>query len=115
MGRPRQYGSDAERQRAYRQRDAVTTARVDRVVLERQIARLDRLHAAVAAAAQAGDGVARACRAGSIETLLEKLTDYFESCRPGADARAGSATGCPSRGVRATPHPSKRVGNSNCR
>jgi hypothetical protein len=82
MGRVRQYGSDAERQRAYRHRDAVATARVDRAVLERQLARLDRLHAAMVAAAQAGDAVARSCRASSIETMLEKLTDYFEhSCQ----------------------------------
>jgi hypothetical protein len=82
VGRPRQYGSDAERQRAYRQRDAEVTARVDRAVLERQLARLERLHAAVVAAAQAGEAVARSCRAGSIETMLEKLTGYFEhSCQ----------------------------------
>ena len=82
MGRPRQYGSDAERQRAYRQRDAGATARVNRAVLERQLARLDRLHAAVVAAAQAGDAVALACRAGSSETMVEKLTGYFEhSCQ----------------------------------
>jgi len=46
------------------------------------MARLDRLHAAVVAAAQAGDAVAQSCRAGSIETMLEKLTGYFEhSCQ----------------------------------
>jgi hypothetical protein len=78
MGRPRQYASAAARQRAYRQRDAQVMARVDRAVLERQMARLDRLHAAVSAAAKAGDAVARASQAGSIETLLEKLTRYFE-------------------------------------
>ena len=80
MGRPRQYGSDAERQRAHRQRLEATTARVDRQALEQLHARLEQLHSAVGAAAQAGDAVARACRAGSVDTLLEKLTSYFQRC-----------------------------------
>jgi len=78
MARPRQYGSNAERQRAYRQRQETTLARVDRAALERLHGRLEQLHTAVAGAAQAGDAVARACRAGSVETLLEKLTRHFE-------------------------------------
>ena len=82
MARPRQYGSNAERQRAYRQRQETALARVDREALERLHERLDQLHAAVAAAAQCGDAVARACRAGSVETLLEQLTRYFQSCCP---------------------------------
>jgi hypothetical protein len=80
MGRPRQYGSDAERQRAHRQRVEATTARVDREALERLHQRLDRLHSAVVAAAKGGDPAARAGQAGSIETMLEKLTLHFEHC-----------------------------------
>src|SRR5207247_8765119 len=55
MGRPRQYGSDAERQRAFRQRQEQTIARVDRGALDRHHARLDQLQAALRAAAAAGD------------------------------------------------------------
>jgi hypothetical protein len=80
MGRPRQYSSDAERQRAHRQRRAATTARVDRQALEQLHARLEQLHTAVGAAARAGDAVAGACRAGSVDTMLEKLTSYFHRC-----------------------------------
>jgi len=43
MGRPRQYGSDAERQRAFRQRQEAQIARVDRGALDRLHARLDQL------------------------------------------------------------------------
>jgi hypothetical protein len=78
MGRPRLYGSGAERQRAFRQRLEVETVRVDRAALDRLHARLDRLQEAVRAAANAGDDVASACSAASVETLLEKLTRYFE-------------------------------------
>ena len=80
MGRPRQYGSDAERQRAHRQRLEAMTARVDRRALEQLHLRLDRLHTAVGAAAKAGDPAARAGQAGSVETMLEKLTRHFERC-----------------------------------
>jgi hypothetical protein len=45
---------------------------------ERLHASLNRLHAAVALAAQAGDEVAQACRAETAEMLLEKLTRNFE-------------------------------------
>ncbi len=80
MARPRQYESNAERQRAYRQRQETTLARVDRRALERLHEHLDELHAAVAEAARAGNEVARACRAGSVETTLERLTRYFQHC-----------------------------------
>ena len=80
MARPRQYASNAERQRSYRQRQDTTLARVDRAALERLHERLDQLQTAVAVAAQSGDEVARACRAGSVETMLEKLTRYFQCC-----------------------------------
>jgi hypothetical protein len=77
MGRPRQYASDAERQRAFRQRQAATISRVDRGALDRLHARLDQLQAALRAAAAAGDETARACQAAGIETMLERLTRHF--------------------------------------
>jgi hypothetical protein len=80
MARPRQYQSNAERQRAYRRRQETTLARVDRRALDRLHERLDQLQAAVAGAARRGDEVARACRAASVETTLEKLTRYFQHC-----------------------------------
>jgi hypothetical protein len=80
MARPRQYESNAERQRAYRQRQETTLARVDRRALDRLHEHLDQLHAVVAEAARAGNEVAKACRAGSVETMLERLTHYFQHC-----------------------------------
>jgi hypothetical protein len=80
MGRPRLYRSGAERQRAFRQRLEAETMRVDRAALDQLHARLDRLQAAVRAAASAGDDVASACSAASVDTMLEKLTRYFEGC-----------------------------------
>jgi hypothetical protein len=76
MGRPRQYDSDAERQRAFRERERATIARVDRRALDRLHGRLDELQAALWRAA-AGDETARACQAAGIETMLERLTAYF--------------------------------------
>jgi len=78
MGRPRLYASGAERQRAFRQRLEAETARVDRGALDRLHARLNRLQEAVRAAAQAGDEVAAACEAAGVDTMLEKLTHYFQ-------------------------------------
>ncbi|HLB77538.1 MAG TPA: hypothetical protein VJO72_10930 [Candidatus Dormibacteraeota bacterium] len=77
MGRPRQYGSDAERQRAFRQRQEAQIARVDRGALDRLHARLDQLQAALRAAADAGDETARACQAAGIDTMLERLAHHF--------------------------------------
>jgi len=77
MGRPRQYGSDAERQRAFRQRQEAQIARVDRGALDRLHARLDQLQAALRAAADAGDETARACQAAGIDTMLERLVRHF--------------------------------------
>jgi len=72
------YGSNAERQRTFRQRLQVDTARVDRAALDRLHARLDRLQEAMREAADAGDPVASACVAASVDTLLEKLARYCE-------------------------------------
>jgi hypothetical protein len=78
MARPRQYASDAERQRAFRRRQARETVRVDRPALERLHALLHRLQMAIYAAATAGDATARACSAAHWETLLEQLAHHFE-------------------------------------
>jgi hypothetical protein len=77
MGRPRQYKSGAERQRAFRCRQEATTRRVDRGALDGLEGRLDRLQAAMWAAADAGDETARQCGAAGVETILEKLTRHF--------------------------------------
>ncbi len=71
MGRPRKYETDAERQRAYRQRYAREVVPVDRHAWEQLHLRLDHLHQAIDAAAKAGDPTARACRAIMTETVLE--------------------------------------------
>ncbi len=84
MGRLRKYSSNAERQQAFRERREVETVRVDRAALDRLHAKLERLQAAVRGAAAAGDGAARACRAVSVETVLEKLIHYFEECGRGS-------------------------------
>jgi hypothetical protein len=90
MGRPRQYASNAERQRAFRQRQEEQVARVDRGALDRLHARLDQLQAALWAAADAGDETARACRAAGIDTMLERLTGHFRGrARPVDPIAAG--------------------------
>jgi hypothetical protein len=78
MGRPRRYGSAAERQRAYREREAATWAQVDRRALEQMNQRLEQLREAVGRAAAIGDPTARSCRASSVETVLERVIRHFE-------------------------------------
>jgi hypothetical protein len=80
MARPRQYASDAERQRAFRQRQQAQIARVDRGALDRLHARLDQLQTALRAAAAAGDTTARTCQAAGIDTMLERLAHHFNEC-----------------------------------
>ena len=84
MGRPRQYAGDAERQRACRQRREAETVRVERRALEGLHMRLERLQQAIGRAAAAGDATARAGRAISGETVLERLIEYFEACANGS-------------------------------
>ncbi len=79
MGRPRRYATNAERQRAFRQRRDQTTCRVDRVALDRLHARLDRLQQALRGAADCGDPTARRCYAASIDTLLDRLAAHFQA------------------------------------
>ncbi len=69
MGRPRQYDSGAQRQRAFRRRQEATTRRVDRGALDGLEGRLNRLQAAMWAAADAGDAGARS--AGPVPLALK--------------------------------------------
>ena len=77
MGRPRQYESDAARQRACRARLAEQWVTVDRRALERLHQRLDQLQQALWRAADRGDATAQACRAAHVETMLDKLIRHF--------------------------------------
>jgi hypothetical protein len=87
MGRRRQYASGAERQRAYRQRLEAEWPRVHGRGLEWLREHLDRLQVAVRAAAAAGDETARACQAGSVETVLQRVIQQFEArAQPPAEA-----------------------------
>jgi hypothetical protein len=87
MGRPRKYATDAERQRACRERQEASTVRVDRRAWERLHLRLDQLQEALWQAARAGDERARASYAGHQETMLEKLIEAFRSRAAAAEAR----------------------------
>ena len=78
MGRPRQYGSGAERQRAFRQRLEAAWPRVNGGALARLHQRLDELQRAVWAARDAGDESGRACSAASVETVLERVIEHFQ-------------------------------------
>ena len=78
MGRPRQYATAAERQRACRQRLAAQRVTVERRALKGLHRRLERLQQALRRAAAAGDATAQACQAVSVETMLEKLIRHFE-------------------------------------
>jgi hypothetical protein len=84
MGRPRTHSEDrpatpAERKAAQRARDKAEWVEVPRAAHEAHSARLDALQLAISAAAKQGDSAAQACRAGSIDTMLEKLTSWFEA------------------------------------
>jgi hypothetical protein len=87
MGRPRKYATEAERQRACRERLAASTVRVDRRALDQLHLRLEQLQEALWRAEKAGDETARVCGAASVETMLEKLIRHFQ-----ASAAAGSGS-----------------------
>ena len=78
MGRPRQYGSGAERQRAFRQLLEAEWARVNGAAFERLKRRLEELQQAVWAAQDAGDEIGQACSAASVETVLERVIGHFQ-------------------------------------
>ena len=100
MGRPRQYANGAERQRAYRQRLEADWPRVNGGGLDWLRQHLDRLQVAVRAAADAGDETARACQAGSVETVLVRVIEQFEM-----RARERALRGC---GSPSSPRPEQR-------
>ena len=79
MGRPRQYATAAERQRAYRERLEAEAPRISRRAWDGLQLRLEHLKTAREAAATAGDPVAKACPANTAETLLEQLIRYFRA------------------------------------
>lgn len=70
MPRERQYQTTAEKQSAYRQR---TGAKDDALT-----SRLLRLERAIWAAGDTGDPVAQACRATTIEGMLDRLIAHFD-------------------------------------
>lgn len=77
-GRPRVYGSAAEKTKAYRQREAARLTFVDRVSQEQLEAQLKRLVFAVVAARQAGDALAQRLDTITVLDLLSDLAAYFE-------------------------------------
>jgi hypothetical protein len=77
MGRAKKYATDAERQAAYRSRLGAATVVVDRVGLDGLHQRLEALHSGIESAARRGDSLAIRCRAGSIDTMLDRLIEYF--------------------------------------
>jgi hypothetical protein len=83
MPRKRIYESDAARKAAQRERDKVAFVQVPRNEHNAQAARLEALQRAVNDAAKRNgtpqSDAAKAVRAGSVETLLENLTKYFET------------------------------------
>jgi hypothetical protein len=78
MAMPKQYESNAARQAAHRARSKTRWIEVDRAADERHHALLDALQLAIHEAAKRGDESAKSCNAASVETMLEKLTKYFE-------------------------------------
>lgn len=78
MARPKLYNSPAQKQAAYRARRQESMAVVDRQALECLHRRLEALQQAVSAAARRGDPLAQCCCAGSVDTMLEKVTAAFQ-------------------------------------
>ncbi len=77
MARPKQYASSADKQAAYRSRVDATRVVVDRVALDSLHERLERLQVAIGFAARNGVPFATRCRAGSIDSMLDKLIVAF--------------------------------------
>jgi len=77
MGRPKLYLTDADRQAAYRSRLGSSKAVVDRASLDALHQRLEALRDAVHSAAKRGDSLALSCRAGSVDTMLDRLIEHF--------------------------------------
>ena len=79
MGRPRKHPNDAARQAAHRARTAAEWVEVPRAAHEALNARLDTLQAAIYHAAKRGDETAQACSAANMDTMLDRLTIWFEA------------------------------------
>jgi hypothetical protein len=79
MGRKRQYGTTAEKQRAYRERLKRETVIVDRRGLDRLHEQLYELQMAMFSASQRGDIFAQECKATSVDTMLQRLTGGFNN------------------------------------
>ena len=86
MGRLKKYANDAERQAAKRARDKAQWVQVSRDGHNAHNERLERLQTALSDAAKRGDETAKACRAASADTMLEKLAAWFESVAIEKDA-----------------------------
>jgi len=73
MQRPRKHPGGADRSAAYRERRESVTKRVDRKAVEALLAAVES-----AAAAAAGDPVAKQVKTGTVDGLLRNLAVYFE-------------------------------------
>ena len=78
-GRPRLYASAAEKTRAYREREAERTVKMDRITLERFEEDLERLRKTVYLAQDRGDPLAKSLRTVMITDMLADLATYFET------------------------------------
>jgi len=78
-GRPRLYANAAEKTRAYREREAKRTVKMDRLTLEQIETDLDRLRNAVYLAQERSDPLALSLRTGMWFDMLEDLAAYFET------------------------------------
>jgi hypothetical protein len=86
MARPRKYPTEAARQAAFRQRSIV----VDRAGLEELRALLERFQMASRTAARSGDELARSLGAGTVETMLRRLCEHWESVAQTPEGRPES-------------------------
>jgi hypothetical protein len=77
-GRPRIYANNAEKARAYRQRDGARLILLQGMTLEEYHALIEGLIAAVEAARKAGDPLALSLDTLAPCTLLASLTKHFE-------------------------------------
>ena len=78
-GRPRLYANAAEKTRAYREREAERTVKMDRITLERFEEDMEHLRNAVCLAQDRGDLLAKSLRTAMITDLLADLATYFET------------------------------------
>lgn len=82
MGRPKVHESNADRQRAWREKRKRETTVVNRNSLANLNSKLEMLQNAIADAAAAGDKQSRNLQAASVDTMLEKLIFEFSKRAP---------------------------------